>query len=489
MTLLLPFGSRGNPEPLFYTPRNPARDTLGPDIIKCLERCAPTPLSPMPWQRDVADIIGELDPATGNYWYKTIIIIVPRQAGKTTFIRGKLSHRALTTPAAQMLYTAQDRQSAVKRLKKTIHYPLSKSELARYLGKPSWQIGSEVVPFRNDSELRVISLSKTAGHGDTLDEAHIDEAFAHKDFRIEQNVSPTMITVKNSQKFIWSAMGGPESTFLLSKRDKGRAVAQMADPTSRICYIEYSLPIDADPDDPANYLLCHPAIGWTIDLEDVISERRELEAEEFERAYLGWVPQPKAPEGAIKMSLWAANYVDPDADTWMGRPVWCIDVSPDRTWSSIGLAARSFDPSARCFLECVDHEEGTHWLVQRLKYLRMKFGGNIVVIDGSSASGSLQEDLENEGFDVKVLTPNEKMDACGQLYDDVVQERVKYLEDPVLSGALRNAAKMKAAQGEAWVFSRGRSLMDITPVYSVALARYAFVRWHKDDYDVLETIA
>ena len=488
MTLLLPFGHPGNPEPRFYTPRS-SRETLGPDIMRCLERADKKLIRPMPWQRDVADIIGEIDPHTGGYWYKTIIIIVPRQAGKTTFIRGKLVHRALTTPGAQMLYTAQDRQSAVKRLKKTIHFPLSKSPLAKYLAKPSWQIGSEVMPFTNDSELRVISLSKTAGHGDTLDEAHIDEAFAHKDFRIEQNVNPTMITVKNSQKFIWSAMGSTESTFLLSKREKGRALVELNDPTSRTCYIEYSLPEDADPDDPANYLLCHPAIGWTINLEDVIQERRDLEAEEFERAYLGWVPKPAMPEGAIKMSLWSANFVDAEAETWQGYPVWCIDVAPDRTWSSIGLAAQSYDPFARAFLEVVDHEEGTHWPVQRLKYLRSKFGGNIVVIDGSSASGSFEEDLTTAGFDVKVLTPNEKMDACGQHYDDVVQERVKYLNDPELTGAIRVAQKMKAAQGEAWVFSRDRSLKDITPVYSVALARYGFVKWGKQNYDVMQTIA
>jgi hypothetical protein len=48
--------------PLFATPRDPSRDTLGGAVATIAEQLG-TPL--MPWQRQVADVAMELDPATG----------------------------------------------------------------------------------------------------------------------------------------------------------------------------------------------------------------------------------------------------------------------------------------------------------------------------------------------------------------------------------------------------------------------------------------
>lgn len=476
-----------NPEPLYYTPRNPQRETLGPEVAKVMARSQPQRMQPMPWQRDFLDVACEIDPRTGLFWYRTCILILPRQGGKTTLVRGRANYRAIVQPRSQILYTAQDRNKARQRMEKTIYEPLRDSPLKKYIGKPRWSPGSEVVRWRNNSELRIESLSKTAGHGDTLDDAFIDEAFAHKDNRIEQNVSPTQITVQGAQKWITSAAGSMESTFLMGKRDKGRElVKQQAD--GRTLYWEFSAPLDADPDDPATYLLCHPAIGHTIRLEDIIDERDNMEAEEFERAYLGWWPSVAAADAPIPMGAWAHNYVGELEDTWRGKPLWSIDISPDRTWSAIGLAAKSYDPKARAFLEVIDHEEGTAWVIPRLVDLAQRFGGKRVVLDGSGAAASLDKDLEAYGFEVVRLSPRERMDACGALYDDVIQEKVKYLDDPVLTGALRSATKIRAVGGEAWIFSRGKSRADITPLYAVTLARYAYTTL-PPEYDVFETIA
>lgn len=480
------FGDSGNPAPLYYTPRNPSRDTRGPEMAKVMARSQGKYMEPMPWQREFLDVAGELDTATGKLWYRTCILILPRQGGKTTLTRGRANYRGIVQPGSQLLYTAQDRNKARQRMEKTIYEPLRDSPLGKHMGKPRWSPGSEVVRWRNGSELRIESLSKTAGHGDTLDDAFIDEAFAHKDNRIEQNVSPTMITVQGAQKWITSAAGGEESSFLMAKRDQGRELVKSG-LDSRTLYWEYSAPLDADPDDPFTYLMCHPAIGHTIRLEDVVDERVNMEAEEFERAYLGWWPAAKAQDAPIPLGAWAANYLGEYEDSWRGVPLWSIDVSPDRTWSAIGLAARSYDPEARAFLEVIDHEEGTAWLVARLVDLAQRFGGKRVVVDGSGAAASLDKDLEAAGFEVIRLSPRERMDACGALYDDVLQGKVKYLDDPVLTGALRSASKIRAVGGEAWIFSRGKSRADITPLYAVTLARYEYAR--HPSYDVLDTIA
>lgn len=488
MTSLPRYGQPGNPEPLYYTKRNPQRETVGPDMARTLARCQKQQIKPMPWQHEFFDTAGEIDPETGGLWYRTIILILPRQGGKTTLVRGRLAWRGIVKAGAQMLYTAQDRGMARKRMEKTIYEPLRDSpSLGKYMTRPRWSPGSEVVRWRNGSELRTTALSETGAHGDTLDDAFIDEAFAHKDNRIEQNVSPTLITVQGSQKIIFSAAGNELSSFLMGKRDKGRELVKLGR-DSRTMYVEYSAPLDADPNDPATYLACHPAIGHTIRLEDVIDERDNMDPEEFNRAYLGWWPVSKKAESPIPLAAWQENYVDELEQTWHGKPLWCIDVSPDRTWASIGLAAKSFDPASRAFLEVIDHEQGAAWCVSRLVDLANRFGGKRVALDATGAAASLKIDLEAAGFEVYMVQPRERVMACNALHDDVLQNKVRYLDDPVLTGAMTSATKLRTAGGEAWVFSRGKSQADITPLYAVALARYAFTTLPAE-YDVFQTIA
>lgn len=481
-----------NPPPLYGTPRNLSRETRGPKVAKVFRAFGQ---EPMPWQSSALDVACELDPNTGLYYYRTVIIIVVRQAGKTTMTRGKLAHRGISQPGATMLYTAQDRNHARHRLDKNIYQPLKASPLGAYLGRPRWQAGSEAVRFLNGSELTIDAVTKTSGHGDTLDEAHIDEAFAHHDSRIEQAVSPTMITVQGAQKWITSAAGDLDSAFLLGKRDMGRALVESG-ADSRTCYIEYAAPLDADPDDPETYMNTHPAIGHTIQLADVVDERINMAAtpEEFERAYLGWWPKAQKAPSVIPEELWSQNFLDPELDTWEGVPMWSVDVSPDREWASVGLAARSFDPEARLFLEVIDHEMGTAWIVDRLVNLRSRFGGNRVAVDASGAADSLVEDLEGvtqeKGgpFEVVRMNAHERGAACGAFYDDAVQAKVQYLDDPVLNDAMRAAVWMKIFGGESRIFSRGRSMQDISPLYSVTIARWAFIKVTAGDYDALDSL-
>jgi hypothetical protein len=487
------------PVPWRATPRNPARQTLGGQVARVFRMIGQ---EPMPWQRQALDVACEIDPATGLYFYRTVIIIVLRQAGKTTLTRGKFTHRAMSQPYAKMLYTAQDRNKALKRLRESIYEPLSRAEhplISQSMGRPRWAAGSELVRWKNGSQLTIDAVSKTSGHGDTLDEAHIDEAFAHRDSTIEQNISPTLITVKGSQKWITSAAGEHESKFLRKKLEMGRALVESGQ-ESRTCYIEYSADPAADPDDPATYY-CHPAIGYTIGIADIMDERQNMEAEEFERAYLGWWPKAKVPDPVIPLDAWSTNYADEldVAGLWVGVPIWTVDLSPDREYASIGLAAESTDPAARCFLEVVERQRGTARIIDRLVQLRRENGGNVVALDASGSAESLIEDLEDEDleggpFEVLKMGGQDRIGACGKFYDDSLIGKLRFLddsesEDPLLSQAMKSAQKLYVGGGNAWIFSRGKSLADISALYAVTIARWAFVRLRPSTYEIGDSIA
>lgn len=485
--------SRVEAVPLYATPRDPTRQTLGRKVGRVLAAIDGPRRDglrgPMPWQQDTLDVACEIDPATGTFWYREVDVVVLRQAGKSSITRAKISHRAVTTPGASILYTAQDRNHALRRLQKTIYEPLAASSLADQLGPPRWSNGSEAVRFRNKAEIIIDAPGKkTVAHGESaVPEAHLDEYFAAHDTRLEQGVSPTMITVPGAQKWFLSAAGDSESVPLWAKVESGRARCQ-AGVHGRICYIEYSAPRDADRADPMVWAATHPAVGYTIDLEDLQSEFDSFESsgapEEFDRAYLGWWATAKAKPWVIPREAWRQTGLAGDLADWSGEPVWSVDVAPERDWGAIGMAAAH--PGVRCWTEVPAHDEGVGWLVPHLEALSRELGGRVVGVDGTGAAASLIPDLEAAGFTVLRLTRAQVVEACGGLYDDVLGETIWHAVDPDVDDAL--AVAKKQASGDAWRFVRTGSLSDITALYALTVARAAFVMSATHAYDPLESV-
>ena len=479
-----------NPGPRFGTERNPARATLGGKVAKVAAALG-TPF--MPWQRLVADVACEIDPVTGCYFYREVRVVVPRQQGKTTLLLAKGTHRMLSAPRMRLVYTAQSRNMARRRLEEDFYAPIADSALSYFLAPtggsmPGFraQAGSEHIRFANGSRWWIDAVTKKAGHGPPLDEGHIDEAFAHTDNRLEQAHRPAMSSRPDAQLWVASAAGDGDSTYLRAKVEDGRARIITPSETGRVAYFEWSAPDDADPDDKAVWRECMPALGHTIDLSVIAAERDGMDDDEFRRGFLTQWRDKKAGIGVIPPASWKlCEHPSALADPWSGVPVWGVDVSPDRTVTSFALAARSTDPTARVYVEAIGQMSGTDGAVAKLVELRRIHGGNLVALDGSGGAGALKTDLEAEGFEVRRFSVRDKVDACGALYDDVLATQVRHLDEPMLNTALAGASKRMVGDG-AWLFTR-KALADITPLYAVTFARFAWVETAPADYDLSDS--
>ena len=458
----------------------------------------------IPWQRDAADVFGEIDPATGFPWYQEWCLLVQRQAGKTTLVRARLTRRCITTPHARVRYTAQTQGDAEERLKKDFWQPISESPFGALLnqrvGRRSQQIGydastgKETIEFANGSSWGTAAGKSTSGHGPTLDDGVIDEAFAHKDGSIESAMRPAMLNKPQAQLGVASAAGDADSVYLHQKIIALRAMVELENELpvherrSRVAFIEYGAPIDADPDDPETYWQHHPSVGWLTSIERILGARQGHilagEPEEADRAYLSWWPARKAPDPVIPIAAWNDAGANSDEVDWSGAPMWSIDVSPDRDRTSIGLAGEI--DQEHVWLEVPASEYGTGWAVRHLEKLRGEFGGHQVVIDGAGGAGALEQPLKDAGFEVIRLSVREVHDACQAMYDELLQQLVRHGSDPVLNSAMLSAVKRKTDGGFHWV--RGRSLADITPFYAVTLAKHAFRTRRVRRYDPLESV-
>lgn len=237
--------------PRFGTPRNFNRKTLGPAVGSVARKLSKPHL---PWQQHVADVTGEIDPDTGELFYDEVVLLVPRQSGKTTLKLAKATHRCTATsffgPRQHVVYTAQTRNKAREKFEEDFAPELLGSATFAPRIKPHWGNGNEHIRFTNGSRFGIEATTEKAGHGSTLDEAYIDEAFAQVDDRLEQAFEPAMITRANRQLWVVSTAGWLDgSPYLLDKVRVGREQIETG-LASRTAYFEWSAPDDADPEAP-----------------------------------------------------------------------------------------------------------------------------------------------------------------------------------------------------------------------------------------------
>lgn len=475
--------------PRFATPRNLDLPTLGGEVAEVARRLG-TPL--MPWQQEVIDVAYEYDPDSGLFLYDEVDVGVPRQSGKTTLVKAKSVHRmtalARRWGAQRSTYTAQTRLAARKKLERDFAPALRSSrsfkEVPHARARPTrateWRLslnnGSELIEFGTGSYWQIDAPSRTGGHGDTLDDGTIDEAFAHQTDEVEGAMRPAMATRRNAQLWVISTAGDVKSSYLWRKVLAGRSAA-LSGNHGRVAYFEWSAEDDADPSDPETWRSCSPALGHTIDEAFIAGEweralRKGQEGiDTFRRAYLNqWPDVPVLEEVSFQLvsrASWSAC-----ADRLhipSGRLAYALDVDTNQQgeeWCSIGC-------SDGTHLEVVtppDSTAGLSWVVPTVVGQRDRF--TELWIDPNGPAGKLIEPLEAAGIKVRKVKSQEFTAACGQIVDAVTDEQVIHIDQPVLNRAVAAAARRDVGDG-AWKLSRTRSAADIAPFVAVAIARFA----------------
>ena len=443
--------------PLYATPRDPNRPTLGGEVAAIATQLG-KPF--MHWQRLVADVAMELDPATGLLAYAEIDLTTPRQSGKTTLELAVLVHRARRWAGSRMLYGAQDRIHARAKWEDDHLATLQRSPFAGEF-KPRYQRGDEAIRWHNGSWHGITAPGEKAGHSDVLDVAVVDEAWALEQ-GLEQGLSPTMVTRPQPQLWVVSTTGTHRSAYFRGKVERGRR-----GPGSSVAYFEWSAPAGSDPADPATWWGCMPALGHTVTEARIRHEFERLELADFCRAYLNWWPSEIPADWlVITEADWRALA---DADSTAVDPVaFAADVTPERTHAAIATAGLRADGLGHA--EVVDHRPGIGWVVGRLVELVEKWRPCAVVVDDTGPAGSLVAPLEAAGLEVVRPTTRARAAADGGFYDAVVERSLRYVPRPALDAAVAGAATRPL--GDAWAWARKGLSTDITPLVAVSLARW-----------------
>lgn len=181
-----------------------------------------------------------------------------------------------------------------------------------------------------------------------------------------------------------------------------------------------------------------------------------------------WAPPPFDDQpSVIPLDVWASCALP---GTTGDAVAFAIDVSPDRAWSSIGVAGEGCNG---IHVELVDRRPGTEWLVGRAKELQDRWGGHCGLSAGSPAASLLVE-LETSGVRIVEVSNADHARACGGFYDAVMQHTLSHPGQPELDAAVQAADRRFF--GDSWLWSRRGSSGDISPLVAVTLARWLFLQ-------------
>lgn len=454
----------------------------------------------MPWQGYIHDVINEVDPVTGWWCYDQAVIVVPRQAGKTTLKIPLYAHRMQNTRNAEFWMTAQNGKKAVKRwtvaTQSMLDIPELNPHLKRWVSNAHermlWKdTGSLLIPFAPDDENM---------HGESPELVDVDEWWAFDVLAadgLEASYQPGFLT-KNGQAIKTSTMGDEQSAGLNRDVKSGRAAVEM-DRRTGTAYFEwsiedepYGIPIDELTDDQLieACLAIHPAVGFhPVAPADKMRHhirtqlRRAgdetgtgLSRREYIRAYGNRVQSSTGGWAVISQPQWVAAFlakaIPPNGEVGFG-----FEADPDGRDGSIAVAWRA--PDGSCIVEVIAVRQGIDWLPDTVAALVKRWTRNRhvpqVAVQNSGPARAAADAVISGGLEVLRMSQMDFSAACAQVHGEVTRRggaKLRHIGQAPLNSAVEHAGKRRTGPSGSWAW-RIDPDVSITALVAVTAAVWA----------------
>ncbi len=323
------------PEPVRTLSR---RTSHGYEVIDFAEIIG-EPLNP--WQQWAVKRAMELLP-DGQYRFRTVLIMVARQNGKSHLKRiVSLWRLYMDDDARLILGTAQDVAQASYQWKLTLETIRACPRLDRELDAVRKVNGQESFTLKSGAEYKIRATNDHAGRGLSVDELNIDELRTQKDWGAWAALSYTTMARPNPQTWCMSNAGGDESVVLNQLRD---AALTGRDPS--ICLLEWSARDGCELDDWKQIAQANPGLGRTVRAAAIRSALGTDPPAIYRTEVL--CQRVDILEGAVDASAWKACADETGTmDDLRKRLTACFDVSMDGRHCTLAAAGRLADGKVR----------------------------------------------------------------------------------------------------------------------------------------------
>lgn len=443
--------------PRWATPRDPSRPTDGADGAFLAH------LRGRPWlphQRATADLVGERLP-NGRYAYPIVIVLWPRQCGKTTWAFDLAEGRCLAQADYRAAYTAQTGQITSERFRERMG-ELGDTALGRRVKMRQSQ-GTERMTYGRGSYVKAFPPKDGALRGSALDLVVVDEPQQIDEdlgLALDRTILPTFTTRPRRQMILVGTAGDDLSRYL------ARYVAMARAGAAGVALIEYGAEPDEDPADPAVWHRRHPGLAAGLTDTDALRDAfNVLGAAGFAQEYLT-VWQSNA-DRTIPAAAWAAIRHRDAKPADSVPPVIGVDVAVDRTGASV--VACWPDQQGVPTVELVAYRPGVDWVAAEVARLHTAHRAQVWIDGGTGPASTVAADPLLAGRDwLHPVTPREYTAACASMFDHIGAGSVAHRGDKALDAAAAGAVRRTV--GDGWAWARRTSTADVSPLVAASLA-------------------
>ncbi|APT85325.1 terminase [Corynebacterium aquilae DSM 44791] len=447
-----------------------------------------------PWQEWLLKHGLELTPE-GEFRFKTVLVLVARQNGKTTVMKVLGLWRLFVYGAGEIVSTAQTLGVAVATLEEAFKLAAFNPVLRQFLkdnprddsgafngawisrvnGANHFALKMAPVPEALDklkSNLptwRVAVNDRGGGRSLSADMVFLDELREHLTYEGWKAAVPTSIARPRSQVWGFSNAGDKRSVVLRDQRTKAIARIEAGNTAdTQTALFEWSALPERDIHDVDGYAEANPSMGYGAISESTLraTAADTSDPDGFRTEHLcQWVEHTE--QGKIHPGLWEKNIDEASAIAEDSPLAVGIDVAPDGTFTSIAVAGERED--GRTHVEVVAVRAGFRWVADWLNARRGSwFNGEVALQVKGAPSATLAPLLEDAGITVIPWQGSDMSKAVIGFYDSLREGTIHYLKQPALTESALGIRERR--YGDLFFWDRGKSMADPSPLIAVNIA-------------------
>lgn len=445
-----------------------------------------------PWQRWLAIHALELKP-NGFPRFRTIVVLVARQNGKSTFLQLLNLFAMYALGLKLVIGTAQNLDTAEEVWEGAIELAQAHPELDSEISNVARVNGKKALKLKSGERYKIAAATRRAGRGLTAELIDLDELREHQSFEAWSAITKT--TRARAWAIIMCFSNAGDRTSVVLAHLRRVAHAALGDPDGFVAdsevadkkagsvgIFEWSAEPGCDLEDRVGWQYANPSMGYSELSEDTILTELETDLEnDFRTEVLcQWVDTITDSDDELNLTTWLRCQ---DDDKFVGGKITIgIDAAPWSASASIVAVSDSETP----VIELVARRRGVEWLIPKLQRMRDVGGEFNVAVDPNGPIGALLPRLHDSGLTIIELPTRDVSRSLGALSLAVVGQKITHRGQPEFDTAV-HGAKIKNL-GDSLKLSRTDSTVDITPLKAAANALWISTTTQVVDYNILESI-
>lgn len=425
------------------------------------------PMTLLPWQEYVLEDMLKVD-KDGMFRRKSLLLLIARQNGKTHLARVRILAGLFVFGERNVVAMSSNRNMALDTFNKVVDIIEQNDSLMAQVKQIRVANGQESIELLTGAKYEIVAATRDGSRGKTADLLFIDELreISEEAFTAAKPVTRAR---KNSQVLMTSNAGDAFSSVLNTLRQRA-----MDHPPSSLGYYEYSADEFAKIHDKDGWYQANPALGYLID-EETIEEAIATSSIEATRTEVlcSWVSALKSPwpYHAFEDLTVQDLVIAPGPKT-----VFAIDISVNkRNGSLVAGQIRDDGKIAVGVIAQFESQVAVDELAMAAEVSTWaKQYRPVMICFDKYATMSVAERLQQTGYKIQDMSGQVFYQACGDLYDSIVNARIVHIGQKSLVDSMNNCAAKENDAG--WRIVRRKSAGDVSAAIGLAMVVHQLLK-------------